>query len=138
MDKLHKVLRVRQQREQEQAQIMARSQAATQAAAEKRAELETLMEDYRRQHAELAGNHAEKFRQFERFFTELAKAVQAQQQVLTKLEQVEARDTEAFLTCYRERLALERMLEQRELAHKSERIKKARRSHIHRAPDAMV
>ncbi len=138
MDKLHKVLRLRQQRETEQAEAMARSQAATQAAAAKHAELTALMEDYRSKHSELAGGHAEKLRHFERFFAELARAVQAQQQVLTRLREVEARDTEVYLGCYRERRALERMLEQRELAHKTDRIRRERRNHIHRTPDAMV
>ncbi len=132
MDKLRKVLKIRRQQEDESAAQLAVSQAAVAEAQTKRTQLSELMAEYRRRHLEAAESHPATLAAFNRFYSQLKGAVDAQGQVVADLERIERQNTDAYLVRYRERLALQRLLEERELAHKSEALRKARRGHIHR------
>ncbi len=138
MDKLHKVLKIRRQQEDESAAQLALSQAAVAEAEAKREQLNELMEEYRRRHLDTAEAHPARLAEFNRFYSQLKGAVEAQGQVVADLERIERQSTDAYLVRYRERLALQRLLEERELAHKSEALRRERRGHIHRDANFFV
>ncbi len=138
MDKLHNVLKIKRQQEDESAAQLARSQADVAAAQAKQHELLDLMEEYRRRHLDAPGAHPARLAEFNRFYTQLKGAVEAQGQIVANLERVEAQNTDTYLVRYRERLVLQRLLEERELAHKTAVLRKERRAHIHRDANFFV
>ena len=128
MDKLTKVLKVRVQEEQDSATALAQSRQALLQAEQQKEQLDELTNEYRRQHAEIGSASVSRFKQFNRFYSQLNVAVTAQQDVLERLADEESRQSEAFISRHKDRRALEMLLEQRDLAHKTEQLRRERRS----------
>ena len=128
MDKLTRVLKVRKQQEDDSAAALARSQQAHAQAQAQQGSLTALTAEYREQHASLTTGGIQRFRQFQLFYAQLTAAVNAQQDVIDKLAESEAQDARVFVSRHKDRRALELLLEQRDLAHKTRRLKAERRS----------
>ena len=138
MDKLDKVLKVRAQAEQDSASVLAQSQQAKAEAEEQQQQLDQLTAEYRRQYGEIVGGNVQRFRQFQRFYNQLSIAVAAQREIVAKLTVVEDQHTANYLSRHKDRRVLEELLQQRDLAHKTERIKAERRAHIQARSKPMV
>jgi flagellar export protein FliJ len=138
LDKLHKVLRVRVQAEQDSASILAQSQQAKAQAEDQQQQLNELTAEYRRQHGEAVEGSVHRFRQFQLFYSQLSIAVAAQREIVAKLTVAEDQHTADFMSRHRDRRALEELLQQRDLAHKTERLKAERRAHIQARTKPMV
>lgn len=129
MDKLERVLKLRKQQEQDSAAALAASQQARSKAEAQQADLEALTQEYRQQQLRGSQNSVHHLRQFQRFYAQLAAAVNAQQEVVAKLAAAEAQNAQALVRRHQDRRALEILLQQRDLAHKTKRLKAERRSH---------
>ena len=138
MDKLTRVLKLRKQQEQDSAAELAYSQQARAQAEAQQNNLKALTAEYRQQHAGVVQDNVHRFRQFQRFYAQLNAAVCAQQEVVAKLAASEAQDARAFVKRHQDRRALEILLQQRDLTHKTERLKAERRSHRRLSPKPMV
>lgn len=138
MDKLSKVLKVRVQQEQESASQLARSQAARAQAENQQQQLDDLTEQYRRQHSEVVQGGAYRFSQFQRFYQQLTVAVNAQREIVEKTVQAEARDAANFVAQHKDRRVLEELLQQRDLAHKTKRLRAERRALLQRPANPLV
>lgn len=128
MHKLEKVLKWRAQLEQESAQALAACRIQRHQAEQQQDQLDTLAEDYRQQHLKRDSGHAHRYQQFLLFFAQLGQAVQAQQSVVKRLTVQESEQVARYVSCHKERLALEKLLEQREAAHKIAQARKDRRA----------
>jgi len=128
MDKLEKVLKWRARLEQESAQALAACRMQRQQAEQQQDQLDTLADDYRLEHLKRASGHAHRYQQFLLFFAQLGQAVQAQQSVVKRLAAQESEQVARYVNCHKERLALEKLLQQREAAHKIALVRKARRA----------
>ncbi len=137
MQKLDKVLKVRQLAERESAQTLAKSQAARAEAESAQAQLRDLMAQYRSHHSEVVQDSPGRFRQFLRFYDQLSVAVNTQEQVVKQLSDAESVDLAAHMERYKERVALERLLSQRDQVEKYERTRTERKAHIQRQPNSL-
>jgi flagellar biosynthesis chaperone FliJ len=138
MDKLAKVLKVRAQREQESAVALAKSKLARAQAQAQQQQLDELTAHYRHQHGEVMQASVHRFSQFQRFYRQLAVAVAAQREIVERLVATESRDTADFITLHKDRRALEELLKQRELTHKTGLLRAARRLQGQPQRDPMV
>ncbi len=138
MDKLSKVLKVRAQQEQESAAQLASSQAARSQAEAQQRQLDELTAQYRQQHSEVVQGGAHRFSQFQRFYAQLTVAVNAQRDIVEKATQAEAYDEARFIERHKDRRALEELLQQRDLAHKTKRLRAQRRTLMQPPANPMV
>ena len=128
VDKLHKVLKVREEQEKASAQALAARQRAREQAELQQDQLAELTAEYRRQHAEVRQTTAHHFLQFQRFYAQLNVAVTAQQDVVEKTVDAERHETERYLHHHKERRALEELLQKRDQAHKTAIHRRERRA----------
>lgn len=128
LDKLNKVLKVRKQHEKVSAQVLAERQQARQAAEKQQQDLADLAADYRKQHVQVTQTNANHFLQFQRFYEQLNAAVEAQEQVVARNVELENLQSDEYIARHRERRALEELLLKRDLAHKTEQIRRSRRA----------
>ncbi|MEE4283024.1 MAG: flagellar FliJ family protein [Pseudomonadales bacterium] len=127
MDKLEKVLKWRVQLEKSSAGKLAQCREQREQAQAQQSELGRLELEYRQQHLEKTQTSASAYQQFLRFYHQLSQAVQAQQGVVQRLEAQESAQVQKYVICHQDRRALEKLLEQREAAHKIDAARKDRK-----------
>ena len=127
MDKLEKVLKWRVQLEKTSAEKLALCREQREQAQAQQADLGRLELEYRQQHLEKTPVSSAACQQFLRFYHQLSQAVQAQQGVVQRLEAQESAQVEKYVACHQDRRALEKLLQQREAAHKTDVARKDRR-----------
>lgn len=127
-NKLTKVLRLRQLKENESAAALARTRQARAAAEEKSTELAQITGQYHEDHQSQQAFTPFMLRQFREFYGQLKKAARAQSMEVERSMQAEATVMRHYLGHYSERRALENLMEQRELTHKYEEKKAQRKS----------
>ena len=127
MDKLEKVLKWRAQLEKNSAELLAAGRAQRAQAEQQHNELERLAQEYREQHLMKKQASALQHQHFLRFYEQLNLALQAHDAVVTRLETQESTLVEKYVVCHRDRRALEKLLQQREAAHKTDVARKDRR-----------
>jgi len=128
MDKLEKVLKWRVQLEKSSAQALAVCREQRELAEAQQDELGRLELEYRQQYIEKKQSSSAACQQFLRFYHQLSQAVQAQQGVVQRLEAQESVQVQKYVVCHQDRRALEKLLQQREAAHKIDVARKDRRS----------
>jgi len=138
MDKLRKILKLREQQEQDQAANLAKARVARSEAEQQQQQLTELTEDYRTQHAQIETTNVHQLKQFQLFYTQLNRATTAQNGVVDSLVGDEQRQHEIFVTRHQERRALARLLEQRDIDHKTKRLRVERRAAIRPQSNPMV
>ena len=138
LKKLRKVLRIREMAERDAAQALAARQAQCAEAQATYDELGKLMAHYREQHRSRQSTRSHLMSQFLRFYDQMESAAQVQREQLQHLQAVEAAARAEYLTSYRERIALERLLEERDRVHRNERERAARRNMIRRVGQSLV
>ncbi|MCR9261268.1 MAG: flagellar FliJ family protein [Pseudomonadaceae bacterium] len=127
MDKLEKVLKWRMQLEKTSAQALTVCREQREQAEAQQAELSRLELEYRQQHIERRQSNSATCQQFLRFYRQLSQAVQAQEGVVQRLEAQESVQVNKYVACHQDRRALEKLLQQREAAHKLDVARKDRR-----------
>ena len=127
MDKLEKVLKWRVQLEKSSAGKLALCREQREQAQAQQSELGRLELEYRQQHLEKTQTSSSAHQQFLRFYHQLSQAVQAQQGVVQRLEAQESAQVQKYVVCHQDRRALEKLLQQREAAHKIDAARKDRK-----------
>lgn len=127
MDKLEKVLKWRVQLEKRSAETLALCRDQREQAQAQQSDLDRLELEYRQQHLEQTPASSAACQQFLRFYHQLSQAVQAQQGVVQRLEAQESAQVQKYVVCHQDRRALEKLLQQRESAHKIDIARKDRR-----------
>ncbi len=126
--KLDKILQLRQLKENESAGALARTRRARQAAEDKARELHEITGQYRDSHQQQPAFDPYMLKQFREFYGQLARAAQAQAVEVERAVQAEKVVMNHYISHHADRKALENLLEQRDLAHKNEEKRKARRA----------
>jgi len=127
-NKLQKVLRLRQLKENESAAALARTRQARAAAEDKSSEIAEITGQYHHDHQAQQAFTPFMLRQCREFYGQLKKAAQAQNMEVERAMQAEATVMRHYLGHYSERRALENLMAQRELTHKYEEKKAQRKS----------
>ncbi|XOV81521.1 MAG: flagellar export protein FliJ [bacterium] len=127
MDKLEKVLKWRVQLEKSSAEELAMCREQLEQAQQQQAELGRLELDYRNQHLAKKQASSASYQQFLLFYQHLSQAVQAQEGVVSRLQARESAQLQSYVVCHQDRRALETLLQQREVAHKTETARKDRK-----------